>query len=63
MQERRFAPGDGGHGVEIVEQADAKGPLIGGDEILKCGGFKDGARGFEVPFPHLGRAVKQLRQT
>jgi hypothetical protein len=44
-----------------VEEADAKGPLICGDEVLKCGGFEDGVRRFEVPFPDLGCPVKKLR--
>jgi hypothetical protein len=62
MQERRLAAGDSGHGVEVVEEADTKGPLICGDEVLKCGGFEDGICRFEMPFPHFGCAIEELRQ-
>jgi hypothetical protein len=58
VQERCLAPGDCGHGVEVVEEADAKGPLVCGDEVLKCGGFEDGAGRFEMPFPYFGCAVE-----
>jgi hypothetical protein len=62
MQERRLAAGDSGHGVEVVEEADAKCPLICGDEVLKCRGFEDGVCRFEVPFPDFGGTIEEFRQ-